>query len=458
MGNDIVIKKDTQDSSKLTVTDAGTDTKIDIGTNRAPVIASDTAQKRISELAECACGDIEPVFKRIDKIVQSNTSKVLTSFARHRVSEVCFGGTTGYGYNDRGRETLDKIFADIMGTQSALVRIGFVNGTHAITSALFAALRPGQTLLAATGIPYDTLQGAIGIAGAGEYRGSLKDYGISYAQAELSADGKPDINAIKELTRRRKASAVLIQRSRGYSSRPALTVADIADICDAVHSINKDTVVIVDNCYGEFTEETEPGDCGADLLAGSLIKNPGGGIAPGGGYVAGRDELVEAAAYRLTSPGIGGECGATLGVNRLLFQGLFLAPHTVGQALKTAVFCARLFELMGYKTSPAWDDVRGDIIQSVELGSPDLLENFCKGIQAGAPVDAFVTPEPWDMPGYDSKVIMAAGAFVQGASIELSADGPMRAPYTAYVQGGLTFESGRIGIETAAVYLENLRL
>ena len=422
-----------------------------MGNNIAEV--SETVYRRISELSERARNDIEPEFKKIDRIVQANTQRVLSSFRCHRVSEVCFEGTTGYGYNDRGRQTLDKIFADVMGTQSALVRIGFVNGTHAITSALFATLRPGQTLLAATGIPYDTLQGAIGITG--DYRGSLKDYGISYEQVELKTDGKPNINSISELVKRKKIGAVLVQRSRGYSARPALTISDIATICEAVHSYDKNLPVIVDNCYGEFIEETEPGACGADLVAGSLIKNPGGGLAPAGGYVAGREDLIEAAAYRLTSPGIGGECGATLGVNRLFFQGLFLAPHTVGQALKTAVFCARIFELMGYKTSPAWDDVRGDIIQSVELGSPVLLESFCKGIQAGAPVDAFVTPEAWEMPGYDSKVIMAAGAFVQGASIELSADGPMRDPYTAYVQGGLTFESGRIGIETAAIHLKN---
>ena len=417
------------------------------------VPGSDDISERVMRLSERALDDIENVFKKIDKTVQVNTTKVLSAFRRHRVSEVCFSGTTGYGYNDRGRETLDKIFADVMGTQSSLVRINFVNGTHTITAALFAALSPGQTLVSATGIPYDTLLGAIGING--DYRGSLKDYGISYAQADLDVDGKPDIRAIIEAARREKTGAVLVQRSRGYSSRPALTMSDVADICDAVHKVDRNIAVIVDNCYGEFTTETEPGDCGADLLAGSLIKNPGGGLAPAGGYIAGREELVEAAASRLTTPGIGGECGATLGVNRLLYQGLFLAPHVVGQALKTAVFCARLFELMGYKTSPAWDDNRGDIIQSVELGSPELLERFCRGIQAGAPVDSFVAPEPWDMPGYDSKVIMAAGAFIQGASIELSADGPMRSPYTAYLQGGLTFESARIGIELAAIHLEN---
>jgi cystathionine beta-lyase family protein involved in aluminum resistance len=296
------------------------------------------------------------------------------------------------------------------------------------------------------------LQGAIGITG--EHRGSLKEYGIGYTQTELGKDGMPDLAAINGALREKKVGAVFIQRSRGYSSRRALTIRDIGAVCDAVHSVDAGIAVIVDNCYGEFTEITEPGDAGADLVAGSLIKNPGGGLAPSGGYIAGREDLVEAAAFRLTSPGIGAECGATLGVNRLLYQGLFLAPHTVAQAMKTAVFCARLFELLGYKTFPGYLEPRCDIIQMVELGSPELLERFCKGIQAGAPVDSFVTPEAWDMPGYDCPVIMAAGSFIQGASIELSADGPMRAPYNAYVQGGLTFESGKLGIMLAASYLE----
>ena len=270
------------------------------------------------------------------------------------------------------------------------------------------------------------------------------------AQADLLPDGKPDFEAISKLAANPCVAAVFVQRSRGYSDRPALSVREIGDICKTVHEANPRAAVIVDNCYGEFVETTEPTSVGADLIAGSLIKNPGGGIAPTGGYVAGRRELVEAAAYRLTSPGIGGECGASLFNNRLLYQGFFLAPHTVAQALKTAVFCARLLELMGYTSSPAWDAPRSDIIQAVGFGDPKLLQRFCEGIQAGAPVDSFVRPEPWDMPGYGCQVIMAAGAFIQGASIELSADGPMREPYTAYLQGGLTFESGRLGIMTAA--------
>jgi len=335
-----------------------------------------------------------------------------------------------------------------MGASSALVRSGFVNGTHAITTALFASLRPGQTLLSATGRPYDTLHGVIGISG--NYRGSLKEYGISYDQTELTDSGAPDLKAIKEAVQGGGVGAVFVQRSRGYSSRRAISVEEIGDICEAVHSIDKDVNVFVDNCYGEFTETIEPGDVGADILAGSLIKSPGGGLAPTGGYVAGREDLVEAAAYRLTSPGIGGECGASPDGHRLLYQGIFIAPHTTAQALKTAVFCARLLELMGYETHPRYDDPRSDIVQSIRFGSREPLECFCKGIQAGSPVDSFVTPVPSEMPGYDHQIIMASGAFIQGATIELSADGPIREPYAVYLQGGLTFESGKLGIMIAA--------
>ena len=410
--------------------------------------------EKVLMLSERALKDAEGRFRAIDKIAEANTEKVLSAFQRHRVSEGCFAGTTGYGYNDKGRDTLDGIFADVMGTPSALVRTGFVSGTHAITAALFAALRPGQTLLSATGRPYDTILGAIGVTG--NYRGSLKDYGIGYSQVELCSDGKPDHEAIRQAVRElNNVGAVFIQRSRGYSARRALSVCEIGEICDAVHDADADVTVVVDNCYGEFTEVSEPGDADADILAGSLIKNPGGGLAPTGGYVAGREDLVEAASFRLTSPGVGAECGATLGVNRLLYQGLFLAPHTVAQALKTAVFCARLLELLGYRTSPGFDDSRSDIVQMVEFGSKALVEAFCRGIQAGAPVDSFVTPVPWDMPGYEHQVIMAAGAFIQGASIELSADGPMREPYSAFLQGGLTFESGKLGIMLAASHICN---
>ena len=407
---------------------------------------------KVYKLADRAIQDAAPYLKPIDEIALINTEKVLSAFQRHRVSDVCFSGTTGYGYNDKGRDTLDLIFAEIMGTPSALVRTSFVNGTHAITAALFAALRPGKMLLSVTGQPYDTLRGAIGLTG--EYRGSLKEYGVGYSQIELVSSGEPNYKAIAYAVRTKNPGAVFVQRSRGYSARRALSVREIGQICDTVHSIDPGIVVLVDNCYGEFTEAKEPGILGADLIAGSLIKNPGGGIAPMGGYVAGREDLVEAAAYRLTSPGIGAQCGATLGLNRLLYQGLYLAPHTVAQALKTAVFCARLFELLGYTTSPRYNEPRSDIIQMIEFGSQALLERFCKGIQAGAPVDSFVTPVAWEMPGYDHMVIMAAGAFVQGASIELSADGPLREPYNAYLQGGLTFESGKLGVMLAATYMD----
>lgn len=402
----------------------------------------------IIRLSETAMKDIAPKFEEIDRISAENTEKVLSAFQKYRVSEGCLTGTTGYGYDDKGRDTLDLIYADVFGSESALVRIGFVNGTHAITSAIFSALKTGDILLSVTGAPYDTLRGVIGIEG--NYHGSLRDYGIGYSQVDLKADGKPDYETIKLAAADQRVAAVFVQRSRGYSNRSALSVGEIGIICDTVHAINPRAAVIVDNCYGEFTDTMEPTDVGADLIAGSLIKNPGGGIAPTGGYVVGKRDLVEAAAFRLTTPGIGGECGATLFNNRLLYQGFFLAPHTVAQAMKTAVFCARLLELMGYKTSPAWDETRSDIIQMVELGNPDLLKRFCKGIQAGAPVDAYVSPEPWDMPGYDCPVIMAAGTFISGASIELSADGPMREPFCAYLQGGLTFESGRLGIMMAA--------
>ena len=403
---------------------------------------------RVEKLSECAMDDAAQRFMEIDKIAQVNTEKVMLAFQRHRVDDSCFAGTTGYGYNDKGRDTLDAVYADVMGTKSALVRAGFVNGTHAITAALFAALRPGQTLLSVTGAPYDTLRGVIGISG--NNRGSLKEYGINYAQIGLDGGGNPDYKAIAEAARDKNVSAVLVQRSRGYSDRRALTVSEIGEICGIIRSAGSNAAVIVDNCYGEFCEEIEPGDVGADLIAGSLIKNPGGGIAPAGGYVAGSEDLVESAAFRLTVPGIGAECGASLGVNRLFYQGLFMAPHVVAQAMKTAVFCARLFELLGYRTSPGYLENRSDIIQTIELGSPELLSRFCAGIQAGAPVDSYVTPVAWDMPGYDCRVIMAAGAFVQGASIELSADAPMREPYRAYIQGGLTFESGKFGIKLAA--------
>ena len=390
---------------------------------------------------------LRTAFNEIDRVAALNTCKVMEAFQDNRVSDACFAGTTGYGYDDLGRETLDKIYAQVFRTEAALVRTGFVNGTHALTAAMFSLLGPGDTLLSVTGAPYDTLRSAIGISGG--YHGSLKFYGVNYAQVELTSDGSPDYDAIKKRAIDTKVKAVMIQRSRGYEDRRALTVEEIGRICSAIKVANPSACILVDNCYGEFTDTIEPTELGADIIAGSLIKNPGGGIAPTGGYIAGKKELVERAAMRLTTPGIGGECGSTLGVNRLLFQGLFLAPHTVAQALKTAVFCAGMLERLGYETSPKSTEKRSDIIQMIRLGSAENMKRFCAGIQAGAPVDSYVTPEPWQMPGYDCPVIMAAGSFIQGSSIELSADGPFRPPYTVYLQGGLTYESGRLGIMMA---------
>ena len=392
--------------------------------------------------------DIRPVFDRIDEIAQKNTIRVMGAFQDHRVNEACFAGTTGYGYDDFGRDVLDKVYAQVFGAEAAHVRIQFVNGTHTISTALFAAVKPGDTLMSVTGLPYDTMRNVIGITGD-EY-GSLKFYGIGYDQVDLTDSGEPDYDGIFAAVSEKKPAAVLIQRSRGYEERKSLSIDEIGRIIDAVKRANPDTVTVVDNCYGEFTEDREPCHVGADIIAGSLIKNPGGGIAPTGGYLAGRRELIDRAANRLTTPGIGGECGCTMGNNRLLFQGLFLAPHTVAQALKTSVFCAALFTDLGFETYPTPYEQRDDIVQMVKLRTPENLKKFCKGIQAGSPVDSFVTPEPWQMPGYDCDVIMAAGAFISGSSIELSADGPMREPYIAYVQGGLTYESGKLGIMLAA--------
>ena len=402
----------------------------------------------IRALADRAMEDISTVFRKIDDTAQYNTEKVLAAFRDQKVSDACFAGTTGYGYDDLGRETLGRIYAQVFGCEAGLVRIGLASGTHAITAALFAAVKPGDVLLSATGLPYDTLQGVIGITG--DYPGSLKYYGIEYRQADLLPDLSPDYEAIRRMAADPRVAAVEIQRSRGYSDRGAFSVGQIGRICAIVHEVNPQAAVIVDNCYGEFTERTEPTDVGADLMAGSLIKNPGGGICTGGGYIVGREDLVQAASYRMTAPGIGAEVGATYDTNRLMFQGFFLAPHTTAQALKTAVFAARLMELMGFSSFPAWNAERSDIVQAVDLNSPEMLTRFCEGIQAGAPVDSFVTPVAAPMPGYEDPVIMAAGAFVQGASIELSADGPMRPPYRAYLQGGITFESAKLGILLAA--------
>ena len=403
---------------------------------------------RVLELAERAERELASQFAHIDAVAEYNSQKVLAAFQKNRVAENFFAGTTGYGYDDLGRDTLDRIYADIFQTEDALVRIQFVNGTHAISSCLYGVLRPGDVLVSAVGAPYDTLQGVIGMTG--DHPGSLKEYGVGYRQVDLTPEDRPDSEELARAVREPNVKAVLIQRSKGYATRASLSVDEIGELIAVVRANRPEAVVIVDNCYGEFVETAEPSQVGADLIVGSLIKNPGGGLAPTGGYLAGRHELVEAAAMRLTVPGIGRECGSTLGNNRLLYQGLFLAPHTTAQALKTAVFAARIMELLGYRTEPRSDQTRHDIIQMIHLERPELVEQFCRGIQFGSPVDSYVTPVPWDMPGYDCQVIMAAGAFIQGASIELSADAPMRPPYTVYMQGGLTYETGKTGVLLAA--------
>ena len=400
----------------------------------------------IERLADDCEAELSGRFAEIDRVSRVNTRRIMEAFQEFKVSESCFAGTTGYGYDDLGRETLDKIWARVFGAEAALVRTGFVNGTHAIASALFAAVGPGETLMSLMGAPYDTLRTAIGISG--DAYGSLGFYGVKYAEVPTK-DGGPDMEAIEREVGEKRPRAVLIQRSRGYDSRRALSAEEVGEICRLVKRVSPDTVCVVDNCYGEFTEEVEPTMLGADLAAGSLIKNPGGGLAPTGGYITGRSELVERAAFRLTVPGIGGECGCTLGTNRQLYQGLFMAPHTTAQALKTAALCAAMLEKLGFDSEPSPLEPRYDIIQTITLKSAENLCRFCRGIQAGSPVDSYVTPEPWKMPGYEDEVIMAAGAFIQGSSIELSADGPMREPYRAFLQGGLTYESGRLGIMNA---------
>ena len=428
---------------------------------------------QITELAQTVQDSLAERFREIDRVAESNSRRVLEAFHAARVSDSAFAGTTGYGYNDLGRDAIDAVFAATFGTEAALVRIGFVSGTHAISAALFAALAPGDTLLSVTGAPYDTLQGVIGVSGKSSAStdsgdldnssgsddfddsvgsvqyGSLKYYGVNYREVALLPDGSPDLDAIRDAASDSRVKAVFIQRSRGYSARRALQAAEIGQIVEALRGVNPDAVTIVDNCYGEFVEEREPSHFGADIMAGSLIKNPGGGLALTGGYIVGKSNLVQRAAFRLTAPGIGGHSGATLGQNRAILQGFFLAPHTVAQALKSAVFCAAMLEHLGYAVSPRSDEPRSDIIQSIELGSAQNLLRFCAGIQHAAPIDSFVTPEPWLMPGYNDPVIMAAGTFIQGASIELSADAPLREPYRVYLQGGLTYESAKIGIMLA---------
>ena len=406
---------------------------------------SDKTLKLVSEAEE----SIKEQFKHIENICEINQLRVMKAFADNRVSDSHFVATTGYGYDDLGRDTLDRVYADIMGAEDALVRHNFISGTHTISTALFAVLRPNDILVSITGKPYDTLEEVIGIQGeAGN--GSLKDFGVKYVQIDLKHDGTPDLEQIKFTLTHMNVKAVTIQRSKGYGWRPTYSAKDIGALIEFVKEISPETICIVDNCYGEFVETEEPTAYGADLIAGSLIKNPGGGLAPTGGYIAGKQKYVELCAYRLTSVGIGKEAGASLGFNRQMYQGLFMAPHVVSQALKAAVLCSAVFEKLGFEVDPKPNEIRHDIIQSIKFGDLDKVTAFCQGIQKGAPVDSFVTPEPWDMPGYSSQVIMAAGAFVQGASIELSADAPIKPPYIAYMQGGLTYESAKLGIMVAA--------
>lgn len=390
-------------------------------------------------------------FDEINEITEYNQQKVLASFIRNCVSEADFSGTTGYGYGDRGREKLDRIYAEAFGAEDAIVRHSFTCGTHTLAVALFGVLRPGDTMLCVTGTPYDTIHSVIGLSGEG--MGSLKDFGVNYAQVDLNTEGRPDIEAIKKAVEE-KPKMVYIQRSRGYSLRPTLSVAEIGEIAKAVKSVSPETVIMVDNCYGEFVEKIEPVQVGADLMAGSLIKNAGGAIARTGGYIAGKTELVELCAYRATTPGLGKEVGCSLDENRNMFMGIFNAPHVVGEALKTAVYTAAMFENFGFKVTPSSSESRHDIIQALCLEKPERLIAFCRGIQSGAPVDSHLTPEPWDMPGYDSQVIMAAGAFIMGSSIELSADAPLREPFAVWLQGGINFHSAKTAVMLAAQKLE----
>ena len=385
-------------------------------------------------------------FDIIDEIREYNQLKVQKAFIDNGISETHFVTSTGYGYGDRGRETLDKVWAQVLGAEDALVRHNFVCGTHTLTTALFGVLRPGDEMVCITGTPYDTIHGVIGITGEG--MGSLKDFGVSYSEVQLLND-RPDKEAISRAVTA-KTTMVYIQRSRGYELRPSLTVEDIEELVTIVKAKNPNVIVMVDNCYGEFVEKREPTEVGADLIAGSMIKNAGGGIATTGGYIAGRADLVEKCAYRLTTPGLGKEVGATLGMNRELYMGLFYAPHTVGEALKSAVYISALFSCFGYDVTPKYDEKRADIVQSLGLENEESLVAFCQGIQSGSPIDSYLLPEPWDMPGYDSKVVMAAGAFTLGSSIELSADAPIREPFYAWIQGGLNFDSAKICAKLAA--------
>lgn len=402
--------------------------------------------KKIEDASNSALIKCKKQFEKIDEITEYNQFKVQNAFIQYGISESHFTSSTGYGYGDRGRETLDKVWAKIFGAEDAIVRHNFTCGTHTLATALFGVLRPGDKMLCVTGTPYDTIHNVIGIKGSG--MGSLKEFGVLYDEVPLK-DERLDYEAIENAVDE-TITMVYIQRSRGYELRPSLLVEEIEKVVKIAKAKNPNVIVMVDNCYGEFVQKNEPTEVGADLIAGSLIKNAGGGIATTGGYICGNSDLVEKCAYRLTTPGLGREVGATLGLNRELYMGLFFAPHTVGEALKSAVYISAMFESFGYKTTPSYDAERGDIVQSLGLENAESLIAFCQGIQSGSPIDSFLCPEPWDMPGYDSQVVMAAGAFTLGSSIELSADAPIREPFYAWIQGGLNFHSAKICAMLAA--------
>ena len=409
--------------------------------------------KKIEDAARKALEMCRPQFDEIARVQEHNQQKMLRAFQEYKVSEAMFAGSTGYGFDDRGRDTLDKIYAYVFDAEDALARHNFMSGTHTLTVALFGMLRPGDEMICVTGTPYDTIQPVIGIQ---KGSGSLTDFGVRYSEVALGSGGRPDLDAIRDTMAEKKPKMAYIQRSKGYCARPSLRCCEIKAICEAVKSASPDTIIMLDNCYGEFTETDEPLKNGVDVMAGSMIKNAGGGIAPTGGYIAGRADLIELCACRLSTPGTGRELGCTLGLLREMYMGAFNAPSVTAEALRSAVFASALFELLGYDVEPKYTERRGDIIDVITLGSPEKMKAFCRGIQAGSPIDSFVTPNPAPMPGYESEVIMAAGAFTLGSSIEMSADGPLREPYAVYLQGGLSFNTAKVSIMLAAQEVERV--
>lgn len=407
---------------------------------------------KVLELSKKAEKDVKNIFEEIDEICEYNTLKVLKAFQDNHISEIHFGSTTGYGYSDIGREAIERVYSQIFKAEDSLVRSQFISGTHALTVALFAFLRPGDTMLSITGLPYDTLHEVIGIK---ENASSLKSYGIQYDQVDLIHDDF-DYENIQKRLKQSKVKLIEIQRSKGYSTRKSITIDKLEKVIKCIREVDNDVIIMIDNCYCEFVTKVEPIELGADVIVGSLIKNLGGGIAPNGAYIVGRKDLIKLAGERLTAPGEGKEVGPTLGINKSILQGLFCAPSVVASSLKTAVLASRMLEVLGYKTEPKYDAKRADIVQTIEFGNPDKLIKYCQGIQMGSAIDSDSIPEPWEMPGYTDKVIMAAGAFTQGSSIELSCDGPIRAPYVAFMQGGLTYQYGKLGVLKAITKLEEV--